>query len=43
MMQVPLLNGSAGAWREADVARIRATGYGTPVAWNEWMKAAYGK
>jgi len=43
MMQVPLLNGSAGAWREADVARIKATGYGKPVAWDEWMKAAYGK
>src|SRR5262245_22401360 len=43
MLQVPLLNGSAGAWREADVARIRATGYGKPVAWDDWMKIAYGK
>ena len=43
MMQVPLLNGSAGTWREADVARIRATGYGKPVVWDEWMRAAYGK
>ena len=43
MLQVPIVNGSAGALTGADVARIRAIGLGKPVPWEEWQRSAYGK
>jgi hypothetical protein len=43
MMQVPIVDGAAGALTEADGPRMRARGLARPVPWGPWRRAAYGR